>query len=147
LDVCEAWLSVATGDVVTASWVLEVGGSRRLSARNASDCGYQATDVGFSCVDAGAGPHCPRHSGAVTSAHLVTEIDNLVFGETQEPHHIGMRAKTAVPDADPLLRRQPGCHKAVRETFHGEGRDRQGVDAKIWPEDAHPWDSREFIPQ
>ena len=109
-DVAEQRGRVATGDVVAASRILDVRGPRRRTGCDAGDCGDQAAYVSFGRVDAGACPHCPWHPGAVTSAHLVAEVDDLVLGEAQEPHHVGVGAEAAMPDADGLLGRQPGCH-------------------------------------
>ena len=117
-DVAEQRCNVAAGDVVTASRILDVGSQRRRTRRDAGDCGDQAAYVSFGRVDAGACPHCTRHPGAVTLAHLVAEVDDLILGETQEPHHVGVSAEAAMTDADAVLGRQPGCHKTVRETFH-----------------------------
>ena len=80
-------------------------------------------------------------------AHLVAEVDYFVLCEAEEPHHVRVGAEAAVPHADSVLGRQPGCHQAVRETLYGEGRKGQGVGAKIGPEDAHSRDGRQAIAQ
>src|ERR1019366_6093417 len=57
--------------------------------------------------------------------------------EAEEPHHVRVGAEAAVPHADSVLGRQPGCHEAVRETIYGEGRKGQGMVARPslnrWP--------------
>ena len=135
------------GSEITGAWILDVGDRRLLAPSNTGDCGEQAADVGLGGVDAGAGPHGSGHPATVASTHLVAVVGDFVIGEAEEPHQVGMSAETAMPHADTIFCRQSGSHKGVRETFHGEGRNRQGVGLRIRPEDAHTWDPRQSLPQ
>ena len=110
--------NVVAGMVVAGVRVLAVGDRRRVAARDARHRGEQPRHVRLGGVDARAGPDRAGHGAAVAAADLVPVAAHLVAGVAEEPHEVGMGAKTAVPDPDPVLGSQPGGHQRVRDAFH-----------------------------
>ncbi len=101
--VCLPRRKSTVGDEVSRSRILDVGDRRWGTACDTCDRGDQAADVGLGRVDARACAYRPGHPGAVTSANLVAEVGDLIVGQAEEPHQVGMSTKAAVPHADAIF--------------------------------------------
>ncbi len=118
-------LLIGHREEVTRGRILPVGNRLRHAVGQVTDGGQQNVDVVARGPKAGAGSNGAGNVPVITSEHFVPVGVDLVVGQSEQSHHVGVGAEAPMTHGDPILGAEPGRHQGVVHAIDGERGDRQ----------------------